>query len=63
MSTLQEIEATILQLSERDRLHLAEKILGSLSGLSGAMESEEILAEASRRDAELESGAIEPLTE
>jgi len=27
------------------------------------MESEEILAEATRRDAELESGAVEPLTE
>jgi hypothetical protein len=43
--------------------HLAEKILGSLPALSGAMESEDILAEATRRDAELESGAIEALTE
>lgn len=63
MSTLEEIEAAILQLSENDRLHLAEKILGSLPAPSGAMESEDILAEATRRDAELESGAIEALSE
>ena len=63
MSTLQEIEAAILQLSEKNRLHLAEKILGSLSPQSSAMESDEILAEAVRRDAELESGVIKPLTE
>lgn len=63
MSTLQEIEAAILRLSEKDRLHLAEKILGSLAQPSGAMESDEILAEAVRRDAALESGLVKPLTE
>jgi putative addiction module component (TIGR02574 family) len=63
MSTLQEIEVAILQLSEKDRLHLAEKILGSLARPLDAMESDEILAEAVRRDAELESGEIKPLTE
>jgi hypothetical protein len=63
MSTLQEIEVAILQLSEKDRLLLAEKILGSLSALSDATESEDILAEAIRRDAELESGAVVALTE
>ena len=50
----------MLQLSEKDRLRLAEKILNSLSGAIGA---EDILAEAIRRDAELESGAVLPLTE
>lgn len=30
MSTLQEIEAAFLRLSDRDRLQLADKILGSL---------------------------------
>jgi putative addiction module component (TIGR02574 family) len=63
VSTIQEIEAAILQLSEKDRLHLAEKILGSLSQPSNVMESEDILAEATRRDAELESGVIKPLSE
>ena len=55
MSTLQEIEAAILGLSEQDRLHLADKILRSLPKPPGAMESEEILAEAFRRDQELEN--------
>jgi putative addiction module component (TIGR02574 family) len=63
MSTLQEIEAAILDLPEQDRLHLADKILRSLPKPPGAMESEEILAEAIRRDQELESGVVEPLTE
>jgi hypothetical protein len=48
MSTLQEIEAAILGLSEQDRLHLADKILRSLPKPPGAMESEEILAETNR---------------
>ena len=63
MTTLQEIEAAILGLSEQDRLHLADKILHSLPKPPGAMVSEEILAEAIRRDQELESGVLEPLTE
>jgi putative addiction module component (TIGR02574 family) len=63
VSTLQEIEAAILELSGQDRLHLADKILGSLPQPPAAMESEEILAEAVRRDQDLESGALEPLSE
>ena len=63
MSTLQEIEAAILGLSEQDRLHLADKNLRSLPEPPEAMVSEEILAEAIRRDQELESGVLEPLTE
>ena len=63
MSTLQEIEAAILGLSEQDRLHLADKILRSLPQPPGAMLSEEILAEAIRRDEELESGMVKPLAE
>ena len=63
MSTLQEIEAAILGLSEQDRLHLADKILRRLPKPPGAMVSEEILAGALRRDQELENGVLEPLTE
>jgi putative addiction module component (TIGR02574 family) len=63
MSTLQEIEAAILGLSEQDRLRLADRILRSLPKPPGAMVSEEILAEVIRRDQELESGVLEPLTE
>ena len=63
MSTLQEIEAAALRLSDKDRLHLADRILGSLPAPLAAAEPDEILAEAVRRDAELESGAVQPLTE
>ncbi len=63
MSTLQEIEAAALRLPDKDRLHLADKILGSLPAPLLPAEPEEILAEAMRRDAELESGAVLPLTE
>lgn len=63
MSTLQEIEAAALRLSERDRLRLADYILGSLPPPPDAAASTEILVEAARRDAELESGQEHPLTE
>ncbi len=63
MSTLQEIEAAALRLSGRDRLHLADKILGSLPPPPLPAEPKEILAEAIRRDSELESGVVRPLTE
>jgi hypothetical protein len=45
MRTLEEIEAAILGLSEQDRLHLADKVLGNLPKPPGAMGSEDILAE------------------
>jgi putative addiction module component (TIGR02574 family) len=63
MKTLQEIEAAALRLPERDRLHLVDKILGSLQAPLARAEPEEFLAEASRRDAELESGRVLPLNE
>jgi hypothetical protein len=62
MSPLQEIEAAALRLSDMDRLQLADKILGSLPTPLAPAEPEEILAEAIRRDAELESGEVLPLT-
>jgi putative addiction module component (TIGR02574 family) len=63
MSTLQEIEAAVLRLSDRDRLQLADKILGSLPPPPVPAEADDILAEAIRRDAELESGKIKALSE
>lgn len=63
MSTLQEIEAAALRLPEKDRLHLADKILGSLPAPLTPAGPDEILAEAIRRDTELESGEVRPLTE
>jgi hypothetical protein len=63
MNALHDIEAAALRLPDRDRLHLAEKILGSLPAPLAPAIPEEILAEAIRRDAELESGEVLPLTE
>ena len=63
MSTLQEIEAAILRLPESDRLHLADTLLGSLPLPPAAHEPDEIIAEALLREAELESGRVQPLSE
>jgi putative addiction module component (TIGR02574 family) len=63
MSTLQEIETAVLRLSDKDRLQLADKLLGSLPRPSVPAEADEVLAEAIRRDAELENGKTAPLSE
>jgi hypothetical protein len=63
MSTLQEIEAAVLRLSDKDRLQLADKLLGSLPPPPTAGSPDEILNEAVRRDAELENGSVRPLSE
>ena len=63
MTKRAEIEAAALRLPDKERLHLADKLLGSLPPPSAACEPDEILAEALRRDAELDSGQVKPLTE
>ena len=63
MSTLQEIEAAVLRLSDKDRLQLADKLLGSLPPPPAAGTPDEILNETVRRDAELENGNVRPLSE
>ncbi len=63
MSTLQEIEAAVLRLSDKDRLQLADKLLGSLPPPPTAASPDEILNDAVRRDAELENGNVGLLSE
>ena len=63
MSTVNEVEIAALQLSEKDRWHLASRILGSLPPPPDAHGPDLILAEAQRRDAELENGTTKPLSE
>ncbi|EIP98148.1 Putative addiction module component [Opitutaceae bacterium TAV1] len=63
MPTLAEIERTALRLPETDRLHLVDKLLGSLPSPPAVFTDDEILAEAISRDAELESGHVPPLSE
>ena len=62
MSPLKELEIAVLRLPEKDRMRLADRLLGTLPA-PDACEPDEILAEAERRDAELESGKVKPLTE
>jgi len=57
-----EIAAAALRLSQKDRMRLADTILGSLPPQPEAAEPDEILAEAIRRDAEIESSQVTPLT-
>ncbi len=63
MSTVNEVEIAALQLSERDRWHLASRILGSLPSPLDAQAPDSILAEAQLRDEELEKGTTKSLTE
>ena len=63
MTKLAEIEAAALRLPDKERLHLADKLLGSLPPPPTASDSGQILAEALRRDAEIESRKVKPLTE
>ena len=62
MSPLKELEIAVLRLPEKDRMRLTDRLLGTLPA-PDASEPGEILAEAERRDAELESGKVKPLTE
>ena len=63
MSTVNDVEIAELQLSQKDRWHLASRILGSLPPPPDSDAPDSILAEAQLRDAELENGTIKPLSE
>ena len=62
MSPLKEIERAALKLPDKARLRLVDRLLGSLPA-PAALTSREILAEAKRRDAEIENGRVKPLSE
>jgi hypothetical protein len=62
MTPLKELEVAVLRLPEKDRMRLTDRLLGTLPAPE-ASDPDEILAEAGRRDAELESGKSNPLTE
>lgn len=63
MTKLAEIEAAALRLPDKERLHLADTLLGSMPPPPTASSPEAILSDALRRDAELEAGTVQPLTE
>jgi hypothetical protein len=62
MTPLKELEMAVLQLPEKDRMRLTDRLLGTLPA-PDACAPGEILAEAELRDAELENGKAKPLTE
>ena len=62
MSPLKELEVAVMRLPDKDRVRLADRLLGTLPAPT-AQSSAEILVEAGRRDAEIESGKVRPLTE
>jgi putative addiction module component (TIGR02574 family) len=55
-----EFEETALSFTSQDRAALAMRLMDSLS--DEAWEPEDILAEAKRRDEEIESGKVRPLS-
>ena len=57
-TTTESIEQAALALRPAARAHLAHTLVRSLSGLSESELSELWLAEAQRRDAEMESGEV-----
>lgn len=62
MSTLQEIEAAVQRLPERERLLLADRILGSLPPPAG-LDDVELRAEVEKREADLAGGKTRLLSE
>lgn len=63
MSALVEIEKTVLALPVEQRALLAESLLRSLPPLTEEWSEAQELAEAERRDHEIESGRVQPLSE
>ena len=63
MPTIAEVRALAMKLPKKSRQRLGNELLDStLDEPPGAMTDEEILAEAIRRDDEMESGKVKPIT-
>jgi hypothetical protein len=60
MSSASEVQSLAMKLPRRSRLKLASVLLHSVGP---AARPDEILGEAARRDAELETGKVAPLSE
>lgn len=63
MSAIEEIEKTLLALPVEQRVWLAGSLLGSLPPIGEAWSEAEELAEAERREREIENGQVQPLSE
>jgi Putative addiction module component len=63
MSRIEEIERTLLALPIEQRAFLAESLLGSLPATGLELSEAEEIEEAERRDREIETGQVQPLSE
>ena len=63
MSAIEEIEKAVLALPLEQRALLAESLLGSLPPAGDEWSEAEELAEAERRERQIESGQVQPLHE
>ena len=63
MPAIHEIEKTVLALPVEQRVLLAESLLGSLPPVGDDMSEADELAEAERRDREIESGQVQALND
>ena len=63
MSAIEEMEKRVLALPLEQRVFLAESLLGSLPPIGKEMTEAEEMAEVERREMEIESGQVQPLSE
>ncbi len=63
MSVREEIEKTVLALPVEQRVLLVESILGSLPPVEEEWSEAQELAEADRREREIQSGQVQPLND
>ncbi len=63
MSAIQEIEKTVLALPVEQRVLLAESLLESLPTSTNEGSEAAEIAEAERREREIETGQVQPLSE
>jgi hypothetical protein len=63
MVAIEEIEQRLLALPLKHRVFLAESLLASVPGADREMTEAEEMAEVKRRESEIESGRVQPLTD
>ena len=63
MAAIEEIAQKLLALPLKQRVFLAESLLASVPGGDQDMTEEEEIAEAERREREIEAGRVRPLTD
>jgi putative addiction module component (TIGR02574 family) len=63
MAAFEEIERRVLALPFEQRVFLAESLLGSLPPVGEEMTEAEEMAEVERRESEIDTGQLRPLTE